>query len=272
MSGVHGSADRSPQIGRLARLLHVRPEEIQGLEGVSDASLKVLHDLAADHMYGHAREDFAQVAALSTRLPGPLAAKLAERFLPPRMAARVTEQLRPDKARELASSVSLRYLVEIALTLDPSRCAPVLRAVRPHLIGGVAEHLLRRGEYAAMAEFASVVTYDALRLSLDKASARDLIALVPLLDWNEELNRVVDELPDARIDALLLEIADFQLWDDGERVLRHLDPAVVDRAARRAGAVSETLIDAFRAADAAGLLGEQSQALLARAEALRAAG
>ncbi|MFL6159401.1 MAG: hypothetical protein ACJ72D_25230, partial [Marmoricola sp.] len=68
----------SPQIGRIARLLRLDPSEIQGLDGVPDGDLRVLHDQISKALFGDAQQRFARIAALSKTIPGPLAGLLAE--------------------------------------------------------------------------------------------------------------------------------------------------------------------------------------------------
>lgn len=198
---------RSPQVGRIARLLHVDPDEVQGLDGIPDDDLRALHDLIGHAVFAEHRPRFARVAGLSAVLPAPVAGKLAERFLPPTLAARTAEALEPARARDLVGRVSVDYLAEIALALDPTRSARVVQQIPTPRVAAVARALFARGEYAAMAEFAGTVTLDALFAALDVATARDLLEVVPLLVWNDNIARVVAEVPVTRIEELVHEIA-----------------------------------------------------------------
>ena len=158
--GADVSARRagSPQLARIARLVHTDIADLDDLAGIDDTDLRTLHDQIAESYFGAGRESFARVAGLSKALPGAVAGKLAQRFLPPHLAAQVAVLLEPAKARELVSKVSLPYLADLSLSLDPTRATPILQAVPAERIGEVAAELFRRGDYAAVAEFAGSVT------------------------------------------------------------------------------------------------------------------
>jgi len=213
----------SPQIGRIARLLHLDPSDVTGLETIPDADLRILHDQISKRMFGDAQRQFARVAALSKSIPGPLAGVLAEKFLPPVMAARVSEMLDPAKARDLIGRVSVKYLAEIALALDPVRSKPVVQQLPPEPIGKVAKELFGRKEYAAMAEFVGTVTTDALMAAFEVATPHDLLAVVPLLEWNDNLDVVVAGLPHHKVTQIAtsltaLELADLAMALDPSRM------------------------------------------------------
>lgn len=263
---------RNPQIGRIARLIAVEPGEIQGLDDVPEADLRALHDQIGEVYFAEGREQFARVAGLSKVLPGAVAGKLAERFLPPQLGARSAEMLEPAKAKDLVNKVSVRYLADLSLALDPARSKPVVQAIPAPRVGEVAAELFRRKEYAAMAEFAGTVTLEALFAALDVASGRDLLEVVPLLVWNDNIAKVVDQTSPEKIDELLDEVIGNELWDEGNYVIERLPAQARDKAMTRVADVSDEKFAKFRAAADAGKVGDIAMDMLERAEALRTAG
>ncbi|RNL60543.1 hypothetical protein EFK50_19690 [Nocardioides marmoriginsengisoli] len=226
----------SPQVGRIARLLRLDPGEIHGLDGVPDADLRILHDQISRTLFAEGQKRFARVAGLSKTIPGPLAGVLAEKFLPPVMAARVSENLDPAKARDLIGRVSIAYLAEIALALDPVRSRPVVQKLPPEPIGKVAQELFARREYAVMAEFVGTVTVDALVAALNVATPHDLLAVVPLLEWNDNLDKVIAELPERQVAEIATsltaaELADLAMALDPSRMGRIVAAVPLDTAA-----------------------------------------
>ena len=188
------AAARAPQLSRIARLLGVDVDVLTSLEGLGDvpaADLRVLHDQMSEAIHRGGRAGFASVATLAAKLPGPVAGRLAERFLPPVLAARVCEHLDPERARDLVARVSLPYLADVALALDPIRSQAVVAAIPAERVGLVASALFARGEHAAMAEFVRVVSPPALRAALLAASTPDLLEIAPLLEWSDDLDEVV---------------------------------------------------------------------------------
>lgn len=204
---------QSPQIGRIARLLRLDPAEVQGLDDIPDADLRILHDQISKTLFGDAQRQFARVAGLSKTIPGPLAGVLAEKFLPPVMAARTSEMLDPAKARDLIGRVSITYLAEIALALDPVRSKPVVQQLPPEPIGRVAKELFGRQEYATMAEFVGTVTVEALVAALEVATPHDLLAVVPLLEWNDNLDRVIADLSHRQVTEIAASLTAVELAD-----------------------------------------------------------
>lgn len=262
---------RNPQLGRIARLVAVDPGELAGLDDIPENDLRILHDQISESYFAEGRGQFARVASLSKALPGSVAGKLAERFLPPQLAAQVAVLLEPAKARELVNTVSVPYLADLSLALDPARSTPVVQAIPADRVGEIAVELFRRSEYAAVAEFAGTVTLEALRVALGAASGRDLLEVVPLLVWNDNIDKVVDDRPAEQIDALLDEIVSARVWDQGNYVIERLGPDARARAMRRIAELSQDNIDAFRAAADEDKLGAVATAMLEQAEQLRAA-
>lgn len=230
-----GASSPSRQAGRIARLLGLEQGDLPDLSSVPEEDLVVLHDQISRTLFAEAQQRFVRIAGLSKTLPAPVAGRLAEMFLPPVMAARVSELLDPDRARDLVGRVSVRYLADLAMALDPVRSRPVVQALPAARIGDVARELFGRGEYAVMAEFANTVTVDALLAALAAAAPHDLLALVPLLEWNAHLDDVVARLPDEQVadivDALdARELAELALALDPSRfgpIVGQLDDEVV---------------------------------------------
>lgn len=203
----------SAQIGRIARLLDVDRSEVQGLDEVPNEDLRVLHDQISTLLFADSQRRFARIAGLSKTIPGPVAGVLAEKFLPPVMAARVSEMLDPAKARDLIGRVSIPYLCEIALALDPVRSRPVVQQLPAEPIGKVAKALFARKEYATMAEFVGTVTVDALFAAFEVATPHDLLTVVPMLEWNDSLDVVVAGLPHHKVTQIAQALSAVELAD-----------------------------------------------------------
>lgn len=245
-----GKGFGSPQIGRIAHLLGVAPEAIEGLDSLDDETLRWLHDSATAKIFGRHRRQFANVANLSKAMPGMLAGKLAERFVPPALAARISEHLEPGKARELVSKVSVGYLADLTMALDPVRARDVVQAIPPADVAKVAREMFRRGELAAMAEMAGTVTLEGLYAAFDIATARDLLGIAPLIVWNDNIDRVVAEIPTAKICDLVREAARVVASGEDPQVIARLAPVADSISLER---VSEVAAALFAAGDYAAM-------------------
>lgn len=195
-----------PELVAIGRVLGVEVDELNGLDEISDDDLRVLRGQIANRLSADKRRRFARVAALAHSIPGPIAGRLAEKFLPPAGGALAAELLEPAKARDLVGRVSLAYLGDLAVALDPVRAQDVVRAIPAVRVGEVAQELFSRKEYAAMARFVGAVEVDALFATLGVATPHDLLAVVPLLTWNDNLDRVIAELPDDQIQQIAADL------------------------------------------------------------------
>jgi Mg/Co/Ni transporter MgtE len=107
-------------------------------------------------------------------------------------------------------------------------------------VGAIAAELFARQEHAGMARFVGVVTPEVLHAAFEVAGPRDLLAVVPLLEWNETLDQVIAELPVGQVEAIAAELdpaemADLALGLDPSRmgpILRVVPPATVAEVAR----------------------------------------
>lgn len=208
------SGDRpSPARRRLARILEVPVEDLEGLVAIPDEDLATLHRQINHSLHSRGKEAYGRVANLTRTIPSPLAGKLAEKFLPPVLAARVAEQLPPAKARDLVERVSVRYLSDIAIALDPEGARPIIEEIAPARIAQVAGDLFQRGEYAAMAEFARAVTEEGLLAALDQASPKDLAEVLPLLEWSSTLDKVLTRLSPRKVEEIVTGLTPEQLAD-----------------------------------------------------------
>ena len=237
----------SPHLERIARLLHVDVAEVHGLDDLTDAQLRTVHDRIAELVFAGQQERFARIAGLSKALPGPVAGKLAERFLPPPLAARTAEMLEPAKARDLVTTVRVSYLADLAMSLDPTRSERVVQAIPAANVGQVARELFGRGEYATMAEFAGTVTLDALFAAFDVATPHDLFEIAPLLVWNDNLDAVVSQLPVEKIIPLVHELVRTSREETGGgsryTVIDRMAPVMACVPAERVGEVAAVLFE-----------------------------
>jgi len=225
--------DQAQQVRRIGHLLGVEPDRLGALEHVPADELRQLHDQLAQWLFAVHADSFARVAGVSKVIPGSLAGKMAERFLEPALAARAAVMLEPAKAVDLVTKVSVRYLGDVAMSLDPVRGQPVIRAIPPAKVAEVARELFGRDELAAMAEFAGTVDKPALDAALAVATPAQLVRVAPLLTWNDNIEEIIDELSDDRLDAILTTIAEDSLWHEASVLLRRLRAETLDRVVGR---------------------------------------
>ncbi|HET6153087.1 MAG TPA: hypothetical protein VFE15_09025, partial [Marmoricola sp.] len=175
----------------------------------------------------------------------------------------VIAELPDAQVHQIATALTPEELAELALALDPSRIGPIVAAVPAETVAGIARALFERREYAGMAVFVSVVTPEMLRAALGVASAGDLLAVVPLLEWTPQIDAVVDDLPDSTLDGLFAEIAQGADWDAAKAAFERLGPTAQQRLFARFGRLSAANQKRIRTAAEAGELGSAAAALMA---------
>jgi len=228
------------QLGRVAHVLGVDGDDIVGFDEIPEDDLRLFHDQISHVLFDAHHARFATVAALSKVIPGPLAGKLSERFIPPALAAHIAVLLEPARAEDLVKRVSISYLCDVTLHMDPVRAKPLAQAISTDRVGEVARALFDRKEYAAMAEFAGTVTVDMLYAALGVATPHDLLAVAPLMVWNDNIDAVLSHLPATQIQQIVhaltpVELADLALALDPSRfgpIVHAIPVEVVEAIAR----------------------------------------
>jgi hypothetical protein len=102
-----------------------------------------------------------------------------------------------------------------------------------------------------------------LHAALGVATAKDLLIVVPLLEWKPRIDAVVDQLPDATLDALFAEIATGGDWDAAKNAFERLSGTAQQRLFARFDRLSKPNQKKIRDAADAGQLGSAASALLA---------
>ncbi len=187
-------AAQAAQVDRLARRLGVEPDELPDLGSVPAADLRTLHEQVGRSIFAGSEQRLTRIAGLSSALPGPVAARLAEKFLPPSIAARVAELLETARAADLVRRLSVPYLASVAAALDPERSRHVVQTISPERIGAVVRELLERHEHDVLAHLTGAVTPEQLavvRSELDDPHREAVRAHLPA-----ELAGLLDASPD----------------------------------------------------------------------------
>lgn len=178
------SAAESPRAAletRLAGVLGVERADLPDLTEVPDEDLRTLHDQVRRSVFAESEHRFARIAGLASVLPGPVAARIAEKFLPPVIAARVAELLEPARARDLVRRLPVRYLASVAAALDPARSQTVVQSLSAERIREVSRELLDRGDHDVLGRLATAVSADQLDVVVDEVRATEREALRPHL-------------------------------------------------------------------------------------------
>jgi hypothetical protein len=245
------NADTTAELRKLAHALGVDGSRLAMLEGVAPQDLHDFRKQIAEALFQADKHFFARIAALSRAVPGAVAAKLTEAVLPPVLAARTAELIEPKKAADLVGRISDRYLADVSVALDASRCPEVIRSIPPERIATVGAELAKRKEWVVIGSFVAVVTDEALQATVARFSGEELLRISLVLEDLSRLDQIVTMTSEAQTDQLLAAAADLGLWVEMAELLEHVGEAGAARLKQRYQAADQSVRDAFGHGDLA---------------------
>lgn len=250
------------EIQQLAHTLGVPPARLDALRDVPPADLRTLRFQVAEYLFRVDKHQFAQVAALAQAVPAPVAAKLAELVLPPLLAARTTELIKPQRALELVGRMSDSYLADVSAALDPSRCPEVIAQSPADRVATVGRELARREEWVVMGRFVTHVGSAALDAMISQLTGEQLLRIGFVLPDPSRLDEIVTLLSDAQLDAVLIAANERDLWRELDELLTNVTGLRRARLAERLAAAPASLAQTVQAAVERGALSRDALAAL----------
>lgn len=158
-----------------------------------------------------------------------MTAKIAERALPPLVSARVAAELSSDRAAELAKRMSIGYLADVCVDLDPRKVEPIIKRIPAARSIQVALELVRRDEQITLGRL------------IDAATDEQLRAVAGAIESDEALVCVLEERE--VLVALVNATAEGGCWDRLLPLVEHMDDEL---RARLAALVTEVDDDVLR--------------------------
>ena len=244
----------SAELHKLARALGVGPDELDFLAAVDAESLRRLREQISDSMFAAHRSQFHKLAALSSSVPGPLAAKITEAAMTPLVSARTAEVLAPDRATDMMKRLSRDYVTEIAVRLDARRAHSLLAALPPEDVAEIAVALAAREEWVVMGAMMSYVSDEALAASVARLSAEQLLRIAYVVDEPERVAAVLDHLDDDGVTDMFAATIEKSLWTEADAVLTALRADQRERVVNLLDAADPSTVAAYDQARSRGEL------------------
>jgi hypothetical protein len=210
------------EILKLARLLRRSPEELAYLEEVPANDVRQLRDQVTDVLFTAQGPALARLAAASKVLPIRVVATIGERAFGPVLAARIAGMLDPQRAVEMADTMPIEFLADVAVELDPRRASDVISRIAPARVAAITRELLRRGEVVTMGRFVGHLHDEAVRAAFGELDDKSLLQVAFVLESKDSLDHLVELLPDSRRQALVDVAANEQMWIEALDLLSHL--------------------------------------------------
>ncbi|AXB48703.1 hypothetical protein A4R43_21855 [Amycolatopsis albispora] len=241
--------DSRAEVLKLARLLGADHERLSFLAKVDARELRRLRERMTDVLFDANLPMLRRMASASKLLPGAVTAKIAERTYGPMLCARIAGVMDADRAVDVANRLSLGFLADVAVELDPRRCSEIIARMPRARVLEVAAELVRREDWITIGRFVGHLPDETVEAALDVLHDEALLHTAFVLDDKARVGQVVELLPETRFDGLAAAAASHDLWvptfdllahvGNGDRellagALRRLDKASVARAREKA--------------------------------------
>lgn len=217
---------------KLARLLHVEPDELAFLEQLSAESLVPVRERVSDLLFAQGAARFDRLISASRLLPNPVTVAIAQRVFPPLVCAQVAGRLEPSRAAELVRHADIGFLADMAECSDPRTVAHLIPALPPEIAVAAAREMMARGDHLASGRLVGFAPDELLPALVDAVDEEaDLLEIAFYLERRERLDAIVAHVSDARL-ARVLEVAHARdLWAEALLLATHLSTAQTRRLA-----------------------------------------
>lgn len=233
------------EVAKLARLLGVDSASLDYLEAVPAEDLRRFRDQATDSLFDADRHVLQRVAAASRRLPTQLVATIGQHAIGPLLCARVTGLLEPGRAVDVAARLPDEFLTDIAVEMDPRRASDVIAAMPTDRVVEVARRLHEREEFVAMGRFVGHMSDEAIEACLDVIDDGALLRIAFVLEGKERLDRIVDLLPEGRLEGVIAAADEEDLWPEALDLVGHLGEARREEVAELTASQDDEVLDAL---------------------------
>lgn len=245
-AGSRSSESRS-EILKLARLLHRDPDSLLYLAALPVDDVRRFRDQVTDVLFSANQRTFARLAAAAKLLPAALNATIAQRAFGPVLAARITGQLEPSRAVEVAERLPPSFLADVAIELDPRRASAVIAKIPPRLLASITRELVKRDEYVTMGRFLGHLPDAAIATAIAATDDQALLRTGFVLEEKSRLEQVADLLGPERLGDVIETARADELWPEALDLLTYLNidrqRGLIEQAVNR-GDVLESLVQA----------------------------
>ena len=226
------------EILKLARLLDSPPERLAYLEKVPAQDIRRLREQVTDLLFTANEMTFKRLAAASRLLPVSLVALIGRQAFGPVLAARITGLLDPHRAIEMADTMPIEFLADVAIEIDPRRATAVIAGMPSARTEEVTRELVRRGEFVTMGRFVGHLRTEALQAAVGVMGEADLLRTAFVMEEKERLDDLVELMGEDRLEKLVQAAREEDLWDELIDLVGHLRPerrAALAQRARETG-------------------------------------
>ncbi|MCK9248139.1 MAG: hypothetical protein M0P31_04080 [Solirubrobacteraceae bacterium] len=182
------------ELHRLARRLGVDVGDLAVLRDAPVDALRELRVRASDDLDAHGEAGLRRLAALARRLPGPIAAVVAERALGPALCARAAPYMDATAVGNLVPRMSLEFLTGVVLTMETRRIVHLLAVIPDDTLADVSVELERREAWMTIGDITGHLDPGPLRVALAAITDNSVLQALPWIEDEATVTRVADAL------------------------------------------------------------------------------
>jgi hypothetical protein len=211
---------------KLSRLLGLGEGELDYLEGIPSAELRLLRESATDRLFDDGAKMLGRVGAAARLVPSGITATIAQKAFGPLLCARSAGMVDAGKAVDVAKRLPPDFLADVVIDLDPRRVVDIIARVPAELVEPVARELGRRGEHVTMGRFLAFVPDHLIATAMGALDDEAMLRTAFVLEHKDRLDHAVGLLPPERLPGILESAAALRLWPE---VLDLLDQLTEER-------------------------------------------
>ena len=240
--------DSSAELVKIGQLLGVNASELAFMEQLPLASLIQIRSLTTDKLFNDGRKLFQKLASASKLLPTGLTASMGEKIFGPMLCARIASEMPYQRAVELAMKMSVPFLAQVTLELDPRRVKDIIQNVPVDKMRQIARELLAQKHYIVMGGFVGFMKPENLRIILNDVTTEEaLLHIGFFVEGKHQLSDIMRLLPKERLNKLISYVQTHEdLWPEALALMMHLDGDLKrelgDLAAERDESVLDNLV------------------------------
>lgn len=244
-SAVTAQLRRDAEAARLALVLGVPEDALGVLDGADEAALRDLRFAVGDHFYRRFSVRLKPAANLASKLPSPVAAKIAEHALGPVLSGAIVPLLDVGALPDITRRMSPTFLADTAQHLDLRRAGPMIGGIPTDQLTAAGAELAQRREWGVLAAFVGHIDEDVLASLLGVFDAETLLRAAFLVEQPERIDALVGSIADERIDEIHRAAREHELWEESLTVFADLGTAQRKRFAASLARLGDEHLDAL---------------------------
>jgi hypothetical protein len=208
---------------KLARLLHLDPDELRFLEALPAEVLSPVRERVSDLLFDQGRARFDRLVAASRLLPNALSVAIAQRVFPPLVCAQIAGRLEADRVAGLVRHADITFLADMAERTDPRIVAHLIPELPADVAVAAAREMMSREDHLAAGRLVGLAPDRLIPDLVDAVDDEgDLLEIAFYLEHKERLDPIVAHVPEERLERVLEVARERGLWPEALLLAGHL--------------------------------------------------